>query len=90
MSSVVGISALSSWIIGTSAARSMKALNQDSNLFTDKAAHFRNFVRGEHESIDHSKFEWSRGEANTNTLEGFFSIFKGKRLTYQTARSAEE
>lgn len=51
-------------------------LNLDSNLMTDKAAHFRNFVRGEHEAVDHSKFEWVRGEAHTNNLEGFFSIFK--------------
>ncbi len=59
-------------------------LDLDSNLMTDKAAHFRNFVRGEHESVDHSKFEWSRGEAHTNTLEGFFSIFKrGLIGTYQ-------
>ena len=29
-----------------------------------------------HEAVDHSKFEWSRGDVHTNTLEGFFSIFK--------------
>jgi len=29
-----------------------------------------------HEAVDHSKFEWARGDVHTNTLEGFFSIFK--------------
>ena len=28
------------------------------------------------ESVDHSKYEWARGDVHTNTLEGFFSIFK--------------
>jgi hypothetical protein len=37
-----------------------------------------------HESVDHSKFEWARGDVHTNTLEGFFSIFKrGLIGTYQ-------
>jgi transposase-like protein len=37
-----------------------------------------------HESVDHSKFEWSRGDVHTNTLENFFSIFKrGLVGTYQ-------
>jgi hypothetical protein len=26
--------------------------------------------------VDHSKFEWARGDVHTNNLEGFFSIFK--------------
>jgi hypothetical protein len=30
----------------------------------------------QHESVDHSKYEWARGDVHTNTLEGFFSIFK--------------
>jgi hypothetical protein len=29
-----------------------------------------------HEAVDHSKFEWARGDVHTNTLEGFFSVFK--------------
>ena len=28
--------------------------------------------KSQHESVDHSKFEWSRGDVHTNTLEGFF------------------
>ena len=38
----------------------------------------------QHESVDHSKHEWVRGDVHTNTLEGFFSIFKrGLVGTYQ-------
>jgi hypothetical protein len=31
---------------------------------------------GQHEFVDHSKGEYVRGDAHTNTLEGFFSVFK--------------
>lgn len=38
----------------------------------------------QHEFVDHSKFEFARGDVHTNTLEGFFSIFKrGLVGTYQ-------
>ena len=38
----------------------------------------------QHESVDHSKFEWTRGDVHTNTAEGFFSLFKrGLVGTYQ-------
>jgi len=54
-----------------------KHLDRDSRLVTDKAQHYKNVVwTGNHEAVDHSKFEWSRGDVHTNTLEGFFSIFK--------------
>jgi hypothetical protein len=37
-----------------------------------------------HESVNHSKFEWKRDEAHTNTIEGVFSVFKrGMVVTYQ-------
>ncbi len=52
-------------------------LDRRSRLMTDMAMHYRNFVPvGQHEAVDHSKREYVRGEAHTNTLEGFFSIFK--------------
>ena len=50
-------------------------LNPDSTLYTDGAMHYRHFV-ADHEYVDHSKREWKRGDAHTNTLEGFFSILK--------------
>jgi transposase-like protein len=52
-------------------------------LVTDKAKHY-NAAVAKHESVDHSKFEWSRGDVHTNTLENFFSVFKrGLVGTYQ-------
>jgi transposase-like protein len=55
--------------------RLWKHLHPDSRLVTDSASHFK-FKVAKHESVDHSKFEWARGDVHTNTLEGFFSIFK--------------
>jgi transposase-like protein len=53
-------------------------LHNDSRLATDGSNAYR-FVmpsKEQHESVDHSKREWARGDVHTNTLEGFFSIFK--------------
>lgn len=52
-----------------------KVLHDDSRLLTDGAQHYK-FQYRLHESVDHSKFEWTRGDVHTNTLENFFSIFK--------------
>src|ERR1039458_210757 len=58
-------------------------LNDRSRLVTDGSQVYK-FQVDNHESVDHSKFEWSRGDVHTNTLEGFFSIFKrGMVGTYQ-------
>ncbi len=57
--------------------RHLRALaNKDSRLVTDmgQAFKFRGFAA--HEAVDHSKYEWARGDVHVNTLEGFFSIFK--------------
>jgi transposase-like protein len=51
-------------------------VDQDSRLVTDGAQHYKFRGFAAHESVDHSKFEWARGDVHTNTLEGFFSIFK--------------
>jgi transposase-like protein len=50
-------------------------LHDDSRLVTDKSNVYKAQVMN-HEAVDHSKFEWTRGDVHTNTLEGFFSIFK--------------
>jgi len=50
-------------------------LHDDSRLLTDGSQAYRFQVRN-HESVDHSKYEWARGDVHTNTLENFFSIFK--------------
>ena len=37
-----------------------------------------------HETVNHSKKEYARGDVTTNTIEGFFSVFKrGMRGVYQ-------
>jgi transposase-like protein len=58
-------------------------LDERSRLVTDGAQVYK-FQVENHESVDHSKFEWTRGDVHTNTIEGFFSIFKrGLVGTYQ-------
>lgn len=53
-------------------------LDERSRLVTDGAQTYRFAMPtpDQHESVDHSKYEWVRGDVHTNTLEGFFSIFK--------------
>ncbi len=52
-------------------------LDRQSRLVTDGSVLYRKFMPvGQHESVDHSKREYVRGDVHTNTLEGFFSIFK--------------
>lgn len=58
----------------------------DSRLHTDEAHHYRKpgekFAK--HERVNHSKGEYARGDVTTNTVEGFFSIFKrGMTGVYQ-------
>lgn len=50
-------------------------LDDRSRLVTDGSNMYKFQVRN-HESVDHSRHEWTRGDVHTNTLEGFFSIFK--------------
>jgi transposase-like protein len=61
----------------------VKHLDDRSRLVTDGATVYMGQT-DQHESVDHSKFEWARGDVHTNTLEGFFSILKrGMVGTYQ-------
>jgi transposase-like protein len=55
-----------------------KHLHDASRLVTDGSNVYRFIMpsKEQHESVDHSKFEWARGDVHTNTLEGYFSIFK--------------
>jgi transposase-like protein len=58
-------------------------LHPDSRLVTDGSVTYK-FQTDKHESVDHSKYEWARGDVHTNTLENFFSVFKrGLVGTYQ-------
>ncbi|MBA3896869.1 MAG: IS1595 family transposase [Sphingomonadaceae bacterium] len=57
-----------------------------SKLYTDEAQHYRSigrFFYG-HEGVNHSAGEYVRGKVHTNTIEGYFSIFKrGMKGVYQ-------
>jgi transposase-like protein len=50
-------------------------LDDRSRLVTDGSVVYKGQSE-KHESVDHSKYEWGRGDVHTNTLENFFSIFK--------------
>lgn len=56
-----------------------------SRLMTDEGtthAVGKHFAK--HETVKHGKHEYARGDVTTNTVEGFFSVFKrGMRGTYQ-------
>ncbi|MDX1489063.1 MAG: IS1595 family transposase, partial [Acidiferrobacterales bacterium] len=59
---------------------------KEARVFTDEASYYRRLGAqfAEHQAVNHSRDEWARGEAHTNTLEGYFSIFKrGMKGVYQ-------
>ncbi len=51
---------------------------QDAHLMTDDAGQYKKVGQqfASHEVVNHSAGEYSRGNAHTNTIEGFFSILK--------------
>jgi len=60
--------------------------DRESALMTDEASWYikagKDFAS--HESVNHRNEEYVRGEAHTNTIEGYFSIFKrGMKGIYQ-------
>jgi len=71
----VKVESLKSAELGTFLAKNVKP---ESTLMTDEAMHYKKpgkqFAR--HESVNHGEKEYARGDASTNTVEGFFSIFK--------------
>ena len=59
-------------------------------LMTDQARMYRKIGKQftDHQSVNHAKGEYVRGEAYTNTIEGFFSVFKrGMKGIYQHCSS---
>lgn len=59
---------------------------REARLFTDEATHYGAFllIFAEHQRVRHGAGEYGRGEVHTNTIEGYFSIFKrGMRGVYQ-------
>ena len=66
---------------------SLKAnVSPDAILMTDDARLYKKIAKqfADHQSVNHSQGEYVRGDAHTNTIEGFFSVFKrGMIGTYQ-------
>jgi len=60
-------------------------VRRESHLMTDAARYYKVPMGFEqHSRVDHSINEYVRGEAHTNTLEGYFSLFKrGMKGVYQ-------
>lgn len=61
-------------------------IDRRSHIMTDEASFYKLVGRefAGHGRVNHSKGEYRRGDASTNTIEGFFSIFKrGMKGIYQ-------
>ena len=61
-------------------------VRRESKLMTDEANQYVNLGKefAEHGSVQHSTKEYVRGEIHTNTIEGYYSIFKrGMKGVYQ-------
>jgi len=59
---------------------------REARLFTDESRLYKKIGAefAEHSTVVHSKGEYARDEVNTNSVEGFFSIFKrGMKGNYQ-------
>ncbi|WP_375454908.1 IS1595 family transposase [uncultured Methylobacterium sp.] len=66
-------------IVKGNIAKESKLFTDESRLYTGLSAHF-----GEHSTVKHSIGEYVRGEVHSNTIEGYFSIFKrGMKGVYQ-------
>ena len=63
-----------------------KNIARETRLHTDESKLYRVVGREfeAHETVNHSRKEYARGDVTTNTVEGYFSIFKrGMRGVYQ-------
>jgi transposase-like protein len=66
-------------IVNENIDRESKLFTDESRLYTRVGANF-----DEHSTVNHSAKEYARGEVHTNTIEGYFSVFKrGMRGVYQ-------
>jgi transposase-like protein len=63
-----------------------KNVSRDAHLRTDESPIYQGvgYAFASHEAVKHSADEYVRGDAHTNTIEGFYSIFKrGMKGIYQ-------
>jgi transposase-like protein len=61
-------------------------VSAEARLFTDQSRLYTTVGKqfAEHSTVNHFRHEYARGEVHTNTIEGYFSIFKrGMRGVYQ-------
>jgi hypothetical protein len=59
---------------------------RESRVHTDEARHYKEVGReyAEHGAVNHGREEYVRGDITTNTVEGYYSIFKrGMKGVYQ-------
>jgi transposase-like protein len=75
---------------GTSAAHLVPILRaniaREASIMTDEAGQYAHLNKdfASHEYVNHGAGEYGRGEVHTNTLEGFYSVFKrGMKGIYQ-------
>jgi len=66
-------------IVNENVLRETRLQTDESRLYTKVGTKF-----AAHETVNHSAKEYARGDVTTNTVEGFFSIFKrGMKGVYQ-------
>lgn len=66
-------------ILVRNVSRKSRLVTDESNLYTETGPEFER-----HQKVHHARGEYVRGDVYTNTLEGFYSIFKrGMRGIYQ-------
>jgi transposase-like protein len=66
-------------IVKDNVSRETRLHTDESRLYHGADAHF-----AMHETVNHSRKEYARGDVTTNSVEGYFSIFKrGMRGVYQ-------
>jgi hypothetical protein len=61
-------------------------ISDESRLHTDESKLYHGVGQefAAHETVKHSDYEYARGDVTTNTVEGYFSIFKrGMKGIYQ-------
>ncbi len=59
---------------------------EEARFMTDQATWYKKLGTefASHETVDHGKHEYARGDVTTNTVESYFSVFKrGMKGTYQ-------
>ena len=66
-------------LVRDNVSREARLMTDESRLYIEVGGEFAG-----HETVRHSAEEYVKGDAHTNTLEGYFSIFKrGMRGIYQ-------